>query len=354
MPFPRLFRIDTPTYHYKLDRHNGRAIRYGTSLESSKDPRYSPVGPELIDIEVSTPCSGPEGKGRCIHCYKAGKKLPHGYMMAEIYRKILQAIPSASQVALGIGDYHANPELETIVKLSRDELGVIPNITISGQDTTTKDLKFLSNHCGSVGVSIYECVRERNLEIVSDLLELGPAQVNLHLLLAKETIDYLVKDVLPSLSTFVNDQRVAILFLLLKPTGNEMSLPSWGQFTKVVEAAEKVGLPFGFDSCIAVSYITYLANSCPEELKKRRKYIDSCEACCFSAYINVRGNVFPCSFCEESGIWKGINVHRLPMPFFQGPEDFIESIWFSEQFKSFRKLLRLGDRACPVFDLTVG
>ena len=53
-------RVRTKDYNYDFHFDTGLFIRWGNMLQD--DPAFSPLGPELLDIEVSTICSGIDRK----------------------------------------------------------------------------------------------------------------------------------------------------------------------------------------------------------------------------------------------------------------------------------------------------
>lgn len=69
--------VSTKDYKYMFNKKNGNFIRYGKTLKDN--PQYSKVGPEILDIEVTTKCFGPRGK-LCKFCYKGNT--PNGKNMS--------------------------------------------------------------------------------------------------------------------------------------------------------------------------------------------------------------------------------------------------------------------------------
>jgi len=43
-------------YNWTFDSSNGFFARWGSTFD--EDPKMSPIGPEILDLEVSTICSG--------------------------------------------------------------------------------------------------------------------------------------------------------------------------------------------------------------------------------------------------------------------------------------------------------
>lgn len=81
-----------------------------------------------------------------------------------------------------------------------------------------------------------------------------------------------------------------------------------------------------------------------DDYERLKKCIEPCESTCFSAYIDVEGKFFPCSFCPGQGDWvEGLDVIHC--------NDFIEDIWMHEKTVKFRNQLLLNNRKCIMYDL---
>jgi len=68
--------------------------------------------------------------------------------------KISKPVHFLGQIAFGVGDIDANPELFEMFKYCR-EVGVIPNVTINGDRLTDDIVTDLAALCGAVAVSRY-------------------------------------------------------------------------------------------------------------------------------------------------------------------------------------------------------
>ena len=79
------------------------------------------------------------------------------------------------QVALGVGNIDANPDLYKIMQHCRDN-GVVPNITINGARMNDYHYEMLAKLCGAVSVSKYH---DKNFcyNAVEQLLKRGLKQV---------------------------------------------------------------------------------------------------------------------------------------------------------------------------------
>jgi len=77
------------TYNFVFDCETGFFARWGKNYED--DPLYSPGGPEIADIEISTICSGPFGK-RCTFCYKNDTALIEKNMSLKTFQTVIEKI----------------------------------------------------------------------------------------------------------------------------------------------------------------------------------------------------------------------------------------------------------------------
>ena len=103
----KIFRSDEVNYNFA--KETWFMATWGTTLKD--DPDYSPYGPFILDIEVTTICKGPNGK-LCEFCYKSNT--PNGKNMSfDTFKKIFDKLPKClSQIAIGADSYAtSNPEL---------------------------------------------------------------------------------------------------------------------------------------------------------------------------------------------------------------------------------------------------
>ena len=313
-----------------------------------EDPEFSPHGPEIADIEVSTKCSGIGGKP-CSFCYKSNTSVGKN-MSLETFKKVFATLPrSCTQIAFGIGDIDANPDLWDIFSHCREN-GVIPNVTINGSRMSGDYYKSLSNLCGAVAVSRYQ-PSDVCYDAVAALSEYGLKQVNIHQLLSAETYD----SCLELIDDVQSDSRLkglrAVVFLALKNVGRGKSLTPLRDTTKyrvLIDKALEAGVGIGFDSCSAPMFLKAMEGH--KDYTKYETLAEPCESMLFSIYVDVTGTVYPCSFLEHSG-FKGINIVEA--------ENFLEDVWYNEQVTEWRKKLLAttcgglveGCRQCPAFDI---
>lgn len=137
------------------------------------------------------------------------------------------------------------------------------------------------------------------------------------------------------------------LSLKCKGRGNKFTPLPQNKFNKIVNKALLDKINFGFDSCSAPLFLKAVEDH--KDFKKYEMMSQACESTLESAYINYKGEYFPCSFCEDEGEWKeGIDVISS--------EDFIENVWKHPKTNSFRdNLLKnincMGCRECPMFQI---
>jgi radical SAM protein with 4Fe4S-binding SPASM domain len=333
-------------YNYVFRKADGFFARWGETTQ--EDPDFSPVGPEIADIEISTVCSGPTGKP-CSFCYKANTSQGEN-MSLETFQKVLATLPrSVVQVALGLGDIDANPDLWSILSHCR-ERGVIPNVTINGARMDEDRYGALANLCGAVAVSRYE-PRDVCYNAVEALSRHGLRQVNIHQLLAEETYE----SCLELLDEAKTDPRLrglrAVVFLALKQVRRGRSLTPLrdvAKYKRLVEKAFQLGVGVGFDSCSAPMFLKAMEGH--RQYKQYEMLAEPCESMLFSIYIDVRGQVYPCSFMEDQ-VPNPIDLTKV--------KDFHKEVWYAESTKRWRERLLgtacgglvEGCRQCPAFDI---
>ena len=323
-------------YNYVFDRLTGAFARWGNDAEH--DPEYSPFGPEILDIEVSTICN----KG-CSHCYKSNTSVGKN-MSLETFKQLFMKFPKTlTQIAFGIGDLSANPDLFDIFSYCRKN-DVVPNVTVNGSGLTEEATSAIAELCGAVAVSYYDDASCFNA--VKKFTDKGMRQVNIHCLLSEETYEKCMELITKSK---VDERLVdlnAIVFLLLKPKGQRNyyhCLKDKEKYKRLIDYAFELKAKIGFDSCSANSFIEAIKDK--ENSKELTMCADPCESSLFSYYINVDGVGFPCSFSEGAEGCKGIDVLNSI--------DFMRDVWNNEETRGFRSKLLGNCRNCPVYDLTM-
>lgn len=61
--------VKSKDYNYMFRKSDGFFARWGRKKED--DPSFSPFGPEIMDIEITTKCRGISALGPCKFCYKS-------------------------------------------------------------------------------------------------------------------------------------------------------------------------------------------------------------------------------------------------------------------------------------------
>lgn len=338
-------------YNFNFNKKTGLFMRWGKTPED--DPEYSPFGPEIADIEVTTICNGVTGKdGKasvCKFCYKSNT--PAGINMSlEDFKKVFHNLPrTITQIAFG-ADSHAtsNPDLFKMMEYCRnnDYNYVVPNITVAEISDETADK--LASLCGAVACSRY-ANKDVCYDTVKKLTDRGMTQCNIHIMVSDETYD----NIMETLQDRLIDPRLskmnAIVLLSLKQKGRGSTFTSLSleKFKKIIDFALENNIAIGFDSCSAYKFLQAVKDH--KNYKQYEMCAEPCEATMFSSYCNAEGKFFPCSFTEDTTGWKdGLDLKNC--------KDFFKDIWFHPRTVAFReKLLKtsktncIGCRECPIF-----
>jgi len=347
--------VRSPVYNYNFRKTDGYFERWGQKKED--DPDFSPLGPEILDLEIS---AGADCLGNCSFCYKANGAQGNTdtvNMTLEQFQTILDKMPRVlTQIAFGICNVGTNPDFFAMMEHARSK-GIIPNYTCHGLDVDDAVAERTASLCGAVAVSIVR--KDRSYEAVQRFVSKGMKQVNIHFMLSEETLDKAMKTV----DDMVEDPRLegmnAIVFLQYKPKGRHPDafhcIQSPGAYTKLVDYCEERGVRYGFDSCSAPLFFKAIEGN--EKRMPLAVMAEPCEAFgMFSSYINVHGVYYPCSFCEGEDGWEsGLDVLNC--------ENFLKEIWFNEKLNGWRKKILESSkgcdchfsgmcRSCPVFDVT--
>lgn len=330
-------------YNFNFDKKTGFFMRWGKTQED--DPQMCPVGPEILDIEISiNGCPN-----ACPFCYKSNSDTPPTNMSYDTFVAILDKMPPVlTQIAFGITGVQTNPDFIPMLRVCR-ERGIIPNFTLSGIDLTDEIADEIVKHIGGLAVSAYESDKNVCYDTVKKFTDRGITQTNIHLMVAKETLPF-VHEVL---ADRLHDHRLkdmnAIIFLGVKPKGRaagHYTPVNSQEFGDLLSFAEENSIAIGFDSCSAPKYEAAIMQSDKTEEEKKRAimFSESCESTLFSLYINVHGVAWPCSFTEDEPEYQGVRV--------LDHENF-KSIWRSPELCKFRHQLlatmKNGCRSCPVF-----
>lgn len=331
----KIFR--SADYNYDFCLNNGEFKRWGATFED--DPSYSKYGPEILDIEVSTICNM-----GCKFCYKSNTGKGTN-MSFETFKQILDTFPKyngihfLNQIAFGIGDIDANPDLWNMMIYCRDN-HIVPNITINGARLTDDIVHMLVKLCGAVSVSCYD---DKNVcyDAVKRLQNAGMKQVNIHSMISEETAqatagvlaDTMFDDRLERLNA------VVMLSLKQKGRGERFNPISNEKFKTLVVTALNNNIRIGFDSCGCNKFLDVA-----KEIGRYEEflpYAEPCESCSFSSYIDTDGKFFPCSFASECTT--GLDVTKVV--------DFKTEVWDNGSTVAERKRINDNNRSCPYFNV---
>jgi len=329
-------------YNFIFDKTNGDFKRWGKTYE--EDPLFSPLGPEILDIEISVNgCPN-----NCKFCYKNNKATEPTNMTFETFKGILDSFsPALTQIAFGITGIQTNPDFIKMMEYCK-ERGVIPNFTLSGIDLTDEIALKCSKLVGALAVSAYRSDKNVCYNTVKKFVDLGINQTNIHLMVSQENIDFVYEVLNDRLTDPRLKQMGAIVFLGVKPKGRAKgqyhSLPV-AEYEKLIGFCFGNNISVGFDSCSAPKFEAAVKKMDISE-KKRAKLLEcseSCESSLFSSYINVYGKYWHCSFAEGE-LKDGVEC--------VGVKDFL-TIWYSDIVKKLRddslKTLTNGCRHCNIF-----
>ncbi len=171
---------------------------------------------------------------------------------------------------------------------------------------------------------------------------------NMHIMISQETLG----NVWETLTDIVMKEPKlaglnAIVFLSLKKKGRGVGHNpiSQEEFTRITEFCIENKISFGFDSCSAPKFLKAVEGHKDEEHFKM--VAEPCESTRFSVYIDVNGEMYPCSFCEGIEGWgRGISVSKC--------QDFVKDVWMDEKTVDFRsKCISCMNmkKACQVYEV---
>ena len=307
-----------------------------------------------------TPDENYYANGILVHnCYKGnGVGQPLHNMTLDEFKIIIDKVPMIlTQAALGICDVDTNPDFFPMMEYCRSK-GIIPNYTCNGFRVTPEVVKETKRLGGAVAVSLRLENKDLTYDTVHAFCEEGMTQVNIHFVLAEETLE----DAFKVVNDITSDKRLeklnAIVFLQYKPKGRNPeafhSISDVGKYKKLFEYCADKLINYGMDSCSGPVFFKSIVDNPNKE--KLAQVSEPCESGIFSSYINCHGQFFPCSFSEGEEDWKeGLDVLNC--------EDFLKDIWFHPRVVVWREDLTFSSqncncefsklcRSCPVFNIT--
>jgi len=332
--------FSSPDYNFIFNTETGFFARWGKN--KMDDPIFSPYGNEILDIEITDICKGP-GSIPCPFCYKANTPNNKSNMSFEMFKTILDKMPKTlTQIAIGAdAQCTSNPDVWKMMEYTRS-LGIVPNITVADIDDNTALL--IKKYCGAVAVSRYYN-KNYCYNSIERLTKIGMKQVNIHIMISEETLD----QVYETFNDYINKaprlnglNAIVLLSLKKKGRGKGFTPLSQDKFNNVIDFALDNNIPIGFDSCSCNKFLSSVKGHKDYELFKTIS--EPCESTCFSAYVNSKGDYFPCSFAEGQDEWvDGLNVVDC--------KNFVSDIWNNEKSVAFRNNLIKNDRNCPIFEV---
>jgi radical SAM protein with 4Fe4S-binding SPASM domain len=262
-------------------------------------------------------------------------------MSFETFKNIFHKLPrTLTQIAFGIGNINSSPDLRKIFDYCRDNdyQYIVPNVTINGFGMTPEWYDYLAKTLGACAVSNHH--EDSCFNAVKELTDRGMTQINIHQVVSLETFDICMSIIdQVQLDPRLNKLN-AVVFLMLKQKGrgkNLNRLPD-DKYKLFIEKLFASGISFGMDSCGASRLLAYGVS---DEIKK---YITPCESTRESAYINVKGEFFPCSFTEGTDSFPvGIDITKI--------NNFVEEVWMSRQTHDWRQNLLSKCNNCPIYQI---
>ena len=323
------------SFHMMFRKSDGFTAKWGRTMDD--DPTHCPWGNEIADIEITTACRGIRGIDKatgktsvndcdrrvCDFCYKSNQ--PNGsYMPFDTFKVVFDKMNqprTMTQIAFGVdAECRTNPDVWRIMDYC-NENGVTPNVTVADIDHETAEN--IVRRCGACAVSCYERNRNCCYDSIKLLTDEAKRQgrdsfkVNMHLLVSHET----EKFVFEVLNDRLNDERLkdmgAIVLLSLKQKGRGKAFRKMDDevYKKVIFFLQDNHISYGSDSCGANRLMASLKEYYKDKENGEEQYkrvlgcISPCESLMESIYINVNGEVFPCSFMDGEDNWKeGIDL----------------------------------------------
>ena len=261
------------------------------------EPFWAEHGPELLDIAITNWCD----RG-CMFCYRKSDETGR-HMRVEDYVQLIRQAQAmhAFQVALGGGNPNQHPDFGEILRLTREDCGIVPNYTTNGRGLTHGVLEATRRYCGAVAVSAYSPYRE-TADAVEKLSACG-ITTNVHFILSSHSIDTAIawlRDP-PAFLARAN----ALVFLNYKPVGRDaddrLLANRSPRLTQFFRLATTVRHPWriGFDSC-SIAGLARFGHA-------HEVSLEGCDAGRFSLFVSEDLRVYPCSFMVEAG-YEGVSL----------------------------------------------
>lgn len=325
-------------YFQFFNKGTGFNVRLGKT--ASEDPSWCPLGAEILDLEVSINGCPKVGGASCKFCYKNNTDKPATNMTLDQFKTIVGRFPrNLSQIALGITGVQTNPDFIEMLRWLREDMGIVPNYTLSGADLNDEIYEATLKYCGRVAVSVYETDKNLCYNTIKRFNEKSPDFCNMHLILSDYNVKF-VNEVLDDIEAGKVPGLRNIVFLRCKPVGRASTLPctlSYETLDGVIKRCSKIGIGYGFDSCSCGLVQDYFRENGNPELVK---YCEPCEGFKLSFYVSALGEGCLCSFCEHVPGFKRFN--------FLAPDFDFHKFWIVDGQK-FRNMDTANH--CPCFKI---
>lgn len=318
----RLLRSQVEPYPALFFKRDGEFVR-GDDPATGCDVFWSAECPEMLDISITGRCN----RG-CGFCYRSSS--PDGAdLPVDRLRSLLEQLRGGfiCQIALGGGNPPLHPEFPEILRLIREDFGIVPNYTYNGSDLDAAALHASTEFCGAVAVSWYDY--DEWFAEATRLIRAG-VRTNGHFLLQRSSLGIATRVLAGSVP--MPEGLNAIIFLTHKAVGRaaaseclQPAAPGLGRF---LGALHDGGREFdvGFDSCFASALV--------DRSETDPIWYDYCEAGRFSAFVSEDMVLYPCSFAEHLG---GVDLRTTPV---------VEAWQTGAPFGRFRDWLGGGDCRC--------
>lgn len=266
------------------------------------EPFWAEHGPELLDVGITNWCDG-----GCFFCYRKSNETGQHMNVAD-YREVVQQAKSmhAFQIALGGGNPNQHPHFVEILRLTREDFGIVPNYTTNGRGLSSEVLDATRRYCGAVAVSAYGPYHE-TADAIERLVACG-ITTNVHFILSSRSINTAI-EWLRTPPPFLA-QTNALVFLNYKPVGryaDERLLANRSpRIEEFLNLSMKVLHPWriGFDTCS----ITGLARVS----SAHNVSLEGCDAGRFSLFVSEDLKVYPCSFMVGTS-YEGISLRKTTL-----------------------------------------
>ena len=338
---------ESHTYHCFFSKLDGFNLRFGKTIDD--DPEYCGLGPEILDLEVSVNgCAPVPGSTNCRYCYKNNTNAAPTNMTFDTFADIVHTFPiNLSQIAFGITGLQTNPDLEKMFEYCR-KIGIIPNVTTVGADMDEHMKDVLCHWCGAVAVSCYTGAKELCYKTIKELHDYAKEKynrdlhVNMHIVVSEDNMPHL-REVLKDIADKKVDGLKSIVLLRIKPKGRAAHMNcrvSKDIYRELVAFCLDSKISFGFDSCSATPVMEVLTEFGHPELCAS---CEKCESSSLSAYINVFGQYWSCSFMEgREDVIKPIDVLKYNHSY---------EWWNADSVKFVRQHTNCCKQSCPWYNL---